>query len=251
MTNLFRKIRKKLLSEEKIWKYLKYAFGEIVLIVIGILIAIQVNNYNEKHQYKNAAIEHLEILKQDLIEDSIAIDNLTSEANTQLQISERLLNNFKLIHPVNDTTMSDMVSLSFEFNFKLNRKGLMILINSGEISHLELKVQNLITSFYDVAESIIERENLSNNFIRDKYESYVFNEYSYIFRKGNPLPILAEFYKNDKREPAKLQEEKFIKDSYFESLVTARKYQILKQLEYYYQAQNLIEKIIDEIDTKD
>ena len=50
MIKFFRKIRQKLLSENKFSKYLIYAIGEIVLVVIGILIALQVNNLNEERK---------------------------------------------------------------------------------------------------------------------------------------------------------------------------------------------------------
>src|SRR5690606_16067576 len=47
MMKLFRNIRQNLLSEGKTSKYLKYAIGEIILVVIGILIALSINNWNE------------------------------------------------------------------------------------------------------------------------------------------------------------------------------------------------------------
>ena len=47
MISFFRKIRKKLADDNKPVKYLRYAIGEIVLVVVGILIALQVNNWNE------------------------------------------------------------------------------------------------------------------------------------------------------------------------------------------------------------
>jgi hypothetical protein len=47
MIKLFKKIRQNLLLENKTSKYFKYAIGEIVLVVIGILIALQINNWNE------------------------------------------------------------------------------------------------------------------------------------------------------------------------------------------------------------
>ena len=47
MINFFRKTRKKLADDNKPLKYLRYAVGEIVLVVIGILIALQINNWNE------------------------------------------------------------------------------------------------------------------------------------------------------------------------------------------------------------
>ena len=53
MIKFFRKIRQNLLSEGKIGKYFKYAIGEIILVVIGILIALQLNNYNETLNQNN------------------------------------------------------------------------------------------------------------------------------------------------------------------------------------------------------
>ena len=50
MIKFFRKIRQKLLTEKKINKYLIYAFGEIILVVIGILIALSINNWNENRK---------------------------------------------------------------------------------------------------------------------------------------------------------------------------------------------------------
>ena len=55
MIKFFRHIRKKLLSENKFSKYLLYAIGEIILVVIGILIALQINYWNDER--KNRAYE--------------------------------------------------------------------------------------------------------------------------------------------------------------------------------------------------
>jgi sensor domain CHASE-containing protein len=61
MIKFFRHIRQRLIQEKNMGKYLKYAIGEILLVVIGILIAIQINNWNENR--KKQALE-LELLKQ-------------------------------------------------------------------------------------------------------------------------------------------------------------------------------------------
>src|SRR5210317_2044200 len=50
MIKFFRKIRQNLLMENKTGKYLKYAIGEICLVVVGILIALQINNWNESRK---------------------------------------------------------------------------------------------------------------------------------------------------------------------------------------------------------
>lgn len=51
MIPFFRKIRKTLADDNKPIKYFRYAIGEVVLVVIGILIALQINNWNESTQF--------------------------------------------------------------------------------------------------------------------------------------------------------------------------------------------------------
>ena len=53
MIPFFRKIRKKMADDNRPLKYARYAIGEIVLVVIGILIALQVNNWNEQRKIHN------------------------------------------------------------------------------------------------------------------------------------------------------------------------------------------------------
>ncbi len=61
MINFFRKIRKKLADDNKPMKYMRYAIGEILLVVIGILIALSINNWNEKRKLQ---IEEIKILNE-------------------------------------------------------------------------------------------------------------------------------------------------------------------------------------------
>jgi hypothetical protein len=69
MINFFRKIRQRFLSEGKFSKYLLYATGEIILVVIGILIALQINNWNEDRKARIQEVEILENLSTDLQAD--------------------------------------------------------------------------------------------------------------------------------------------------------------------------------------
>jgi hypothetical protein len=69
MIKFFRKIRQNLLMENKTSKYFKYAIGEIVLVVIGILIALQINNWNEKEQNKTKIVSVFKDIQEDLIND--------------------------------------------------------------------------------------------------------------------------------------------------------------------------------------
>jgi uncharacterized membrane-anchored protein YhcB (DUF1043 family) len=79
MINFFRKLRQRLLTEKNLTKYLLYAVGEIVLVVIGILIALQFNNNSEREKRIQKEIEvlHLfqEALKTDLKKFRIISEN--------------------------------------------------------------------------------------------------------------------------------------------------------------------------------
>ncbi len=69
MIKFFRKIRYDLMEKNKTGKYFKYAIGEIVLVVIGILIALSINNWNEAKKERAKEINYLKNLKIDLVTD--------------------------------------------------------------------------------------------------------------------------------------------------------------------------------------
>ncbi|WP_445732218.1 DUF6090 family protein [Mariniflexile sp.] len=79
MIKLFKNIRKKLVAEGKTTNYLKYAIGEIVLVVIGILIALQINNWNQDHIVHKETKTLLRNLKLDVEAD---IKNLEDQQNS-------------------------------------------------------------------------------------------------------------------------------------------------------------------------
>lgn len=85
MIKFFRKIRQNLLMQNKTSKYFKYALGEIVLVVIGILIALQINNWNENRKNHNLESSFMIRLHDDLQEE---ITFLESSINYNKQVSD-------------------------------------------------------------------------------------------------------------------------------------------------------------------
>lgn len=69
MIKFFRNIRKRMLGENRFTRYLLYAVGEIILVVIGILLALQINNWNEGRKELKAEVEFLKGVKTDLKQD--------------------------------------------------------------------------------------------------------------------------------------------------------------------------------------
>mgnify|MGYP000188649675 CR=1 FL=1 len=81
MIKFFRKIRYNLMNENKTGKYFKYAIGEIILVVIGILIALSINNWNEgrKNDRKEALL--IKNIIEDLNSDTAHINQALDAAN--------------------------------------------------------------------------------------------------------------------------------------------------------------------------
>lgn len=108
MIKFFRNIRQKLLSENKFSKYLIYAVGEIVLVVVGILIALQVNNWNEKRKLKGAEITILQNFESSIGSDIESLEYYIEEYRT-------IHNSIKLLRNHMDNNMPYNDSLNFHF----------------------------------------------------------------------------------------------------------------------------------------
>lgn len=101
MLKFFQKIRLNLLSEGKTGKYLKYAFGEIVLVMIGILLALQVNNWSESQKAKKKEQFYLTKLEENLKQDTLLL-------NLQLDRIKIKLKNIKTLSLINDITKDSL-----------------------------------------------------------------------------------------------------------------------------------------------
>ena len=95
MIKFFRKIRQRLLTENQFSKYLIYAVGEIVLVVLGILIALQINNWNEVEKDKRKAITTLEAIRSDLAQDLEEIKDLKVSWGERLAYFQKVYPSFK------------------------------------------------------------------------------------------------------------------------------------------------------------
>lgn len=85
MITFFRRIRQQLLVENKTGRYLKYAIGEIVLVMIGILLALQVNNWNESQKDETEALIYLTNLRGALNDDIASLEANISFNKTRLK----------------------------------------------------------------------------------------------------------------------------------------------------------------------
>ncbi|WP_338732884.1 DUF6090 family protein [Mangrovimonas cancribranchiae] len=157
MIKFFRNIRKKLLSEGKTNNYLKYAIGEIILVVIGILIALQINNWNQNRIENNRARKLLKNMVEDLATDTLMLNR--SIANYEFQSN----NCVKLL---NDSLFVNTTSDSLYYMLPLNQWGLLLTtqafdkINNASLSSLlgSSELDQAISEYYITRAEFAEKQ---------------------------------------------------------------------------------------------
>ena len=151
MIKIFRKIRQNLLSQGKSGKYLKYALGEIILVVLGILMALQINNWNENRKIIAQEQFILERLKVDITKDLNDISTeleyiksntgeLTYCVDVILGNTESNLSNFR-------KNLNSLLEVNF---FNQNKTTFNNLVSSGQIEFIQNKMlTDSITKYYN------------------------------------------------------------------------------------------------------
>lgn len=112
MIKFFRHIRKSLLNEGKTGKYFTYAIGEIILVVIGILIALQINNWNENRKANGLAKKYISEIKTDLGNDTLTFNSALKRLYKTLEKNEILLNP-NITSTISIDSIHSIISTSF------------------------------------------------------------------------------------------------------------------------------------------
>jgi len=168
MIKFFRKIRQKLLTENKFSKYLLYATGEIILVVIGILIALSINNWNEKRIETERLNSVLNIVKADLIKDTLNILRPIKDYENKKVVLLKIIERGKsksYLDSINELNFKKYEiftkAISNYFLFSMNKRGIELLKNMS--SNIDFEKDTLIAS-------IIERHTVNSLFIEEDNE---------------------------------------------------------------------------------
>jgi len=142
MIKFFRKIRQNLLMENKTGKYFKYAIGEIILVVIGILIALSINNWNTKENERELEIKYLNQIKSSLENSKLNLTERLDRNKGILKSGELLLEHLKDKKPLNDTITRLFIIPKYDHSIKLSTAAFENLKNDGLslISNDSLKI---------------------------------------------------------------------------------------------------------------
>ncbi len=159
MMKFFRKTRYDLMEKNKTGMYLKYAIGEIILVVIGILIALQINNWNENRKNNEVRTNYYIQMLQDFEKDKISIKKGIKDADAffaNVQSYKEIFRQPDLPIWEISTKMGEIFSLQGDWNFESNNNTFTTLQNTGDIKLISPIIRNKILDFKNKQSGLTE-----------------------------------------------------------------------------------------------
>jgi hypothetical protein len=180
MPRIFNSIRQRLLKENRLTRYLVYAVGEILLVVIGILIALQVNNYREAQHSKTRETAFLHGLRSDLL---LSIDELQRSIDlyqTNVRSAQVMIACFEGRHTLSPDSFSyHTISVLYRDPFHRNNSTMKELVSSGSLGLLsDDSLKNALLSM----ELEYDRIDSYQDHISHDYDEFL---YGVFFRIGD------------------------------------------------------------------
>jgi len=202
MIKFFRKIRRKLLSENKFSKYLVYAIGEIVLVIIGILLALQINNSNSERIEKNTFKSNLQFVIEDLEQDKTDLLILIKERERVINKTDFILQAVKEEKILTSYEIYNYSEIMLWKSFDINSNGLERILSSNLYEAIDFQpIRKKIRNYQLVYQQIKGLEKKLNESVEEmeiemSKEGSILELYEY----GNLLSNVSELDDTTKKE---------------------------------------------------
>jgi hypothetical protein len=200
MAKIFRTIRINSIFNKNFNKYFLYVLGEIVLIVIGILIALKINNHNMLQENSKKEILYLQSFQEDLRKDIGTI-------RTQLEMKEYLFSKLETVFlefpDLQNRSEEELLEISnglalisSQNIFVCNCSTFEAIQNSSDIQVItDFTLVQLLFNYYTHLNLVVSHDELSNQYIRNTVEPYIFDKLEL-----RSIDFVAEWYENDNRK---------------------------------------------------
>ncbi|MBT8394789.1 MAG: hypothetical protein HKO81_00760 [Flavobacteriaceae bacterium] len=196
MIKFFRKIRYGLIEKNKTGKYLKYAIGEILLVVIGILIALGINNWNENRKLRNQEIIYLDNLKNDINSQIQMLDVYIEFEDIIIDQTKDIIKHYELNDGFNnmDSIYPKLHDLTIRWTFSNANTTLMQLLNSNQINIIQNRqLKEDLIAYNQQIDLFTKNTNINNTNLVDNFTTQTFIEIgSYAFY-GNSKRMVKKF----------------------------------------------------------
>jgi len=175
MIKFFRNIRQRLIKEGKTANYLKYAIGEIILVVIGILIAVKINNWNTQQSNKKEERFYLQKLKRNIEQDTIYLNFRKKNINIALEQLDSLrieINSKELVEFSNPNLIFSLLGV---YRFTPETSTFDNLTSSGKLDILnnQTLVDSLFVYYNDLNNYTKQRNEGLDTYTRNTIAPYL------------------------------------------------------------------------------
>lgn len=175
MIKFFRKIRQNLLSENKFSKYLIYATGEIILVVVGILIALSINNWNESKKLNKEIISLSKSMISELGDDITAFDRAIILNDSVLNISAVI---FDSISKTKSGNVRKLLFLNNRYwDFRPNNAAYKSSVSSGFLPNYDDSLEVKIINYYEKRYTVLKIASLDQTHYARKVSDLLINEF--------------------------------------------------------------------------
>jgi len=242
MISFFRKIRQKLLQESRVTRYLLYAVGEILLVVIGILIALGVNNFNETLREENREKQVVIALHSEFEENLTSLKFEIDRIKVMIETQEGLLSLMGSENLPADDVLDTMISNSF-INMTWNPSSYVLndLKNSGQISKLtNPHLQSLLFGWERHYENVIE---FTEDDLRSSADFLNFIKQSGSLRNAD-APYLTQKGKKYSKSKFNFSNSELMRNISFENVVDDKYVTSILLLQQYEETVGIIEEIL-------
>lgn len=182
MINFFRKIRQKSIKENKFTNYLKYALGEIILVVFGILIALQINNWNNNKTKLKESKKFVKRLKAEIISNigftKIGIEQKEDQRRSSLAILKMFDED---ITDISSKTFDSLIFICMDnSNIEFNNGTLIEGLNTGKVAHIKSdSLKTLLYGLPSLVEDIRTGEKIMNEGLNEYFYPFLYEHFSF------------------------------------------------------------------------
>ncbi|MBK7869478.1 MAG: hypothetical protein IPJ74_01745 [Saprospiraceae bacterium] len=185
---IFRKFRKQLLENSNLKQYFAYAIGEIFLVMVGILLALQVNNWNEYRKAKKEELNILYELSSSLQEDILSLQEDSITLFKKIQAARELVRYLQNRQPYTDSLQTLLGQVAGIPILTINTSGFTLLQDRGLDIITDTQLRQKITHHYEYDIELIKAINSKHNI---RHETFVNWMDQYFYWEGR-MPRLYE-----------------------------------------------------------
>lgn len=165
MSNAFFRVRQKLAKDNKFGKFVGVAVVEMVLIIVGILVALQIDNWNQTNQEHKIVKEYLEIIKHNVANDLKELEILKEHREQSLDYTATILGYYKN-EKISDPKLFELGFMSIFLEQRLipNRNAYESLKSSGFLRNLgSTSIEEALNAYYSLLDRILTYEEVFNS----------------------------------------------------------------------------------------